>query len=199
MGHRSPAVTQLALFVDIPLQKRHVISLFILNLGGFCIGLLLDAETRQSEAGQTGLGKNLVAASTSGSHLILFLHPFFLSCDPAITPGRSGILTTLLKLTTPIFCRGDRGAIDVDEFAFEVKVWLPRSTFINLLAIDAQMLLDVVHRKKSSAGIDVWDWREFKTLSLIWFDGLATFLNRVEEDGVWPEELLDAYLHSHDP
>ena len=57
------------------------------------------------------------------------------------------------------------------------------------------MLFDVIHRKKSSAGgIDGWGWKEFKTPLLPWFDGLATFHNKIEDDGVLPEGLFDAYI-----
>ena len=40
------------------------------------------------------------------------------------------------------------------------------------------MLFDVVHRKESSTGgINGWVWKECKTLTLLWFDGLAAILN----------------------
>ena len=47
---------------------------------------------------------------------------------------------------------GDRNAADVDEFACELEGWFPRLNVIQLPAINAQMLLGVVHWKKSSAG-----------------------------------------------
>ena len=45
-----------------------------------------------------------------------------------------------------------------------------------------------------SSGRDVWGWRELKVLSVPWFDGLARIHSKVEETGVWPEGLLDAYI-----
>ena len=37
-------------------------------------------------------------------------------------------------------------------------------------------------------------WRELKVLPVSWFDGLARILAKVEDLGVWPEGLLDAYI-----
>ena len=36
--------------------------------------------------------------------------------------------------------------------------------------------------------------REFKVLPVSWFDGLARILTCVEDLGVWPDGLLDAYI-----
>ena len=33
-----------------------------------------------------------------------------------------------------------------------------------------------------------------KVLPVPWFDGLARMLTKVEETGIWPEGLLDAYI-----
>ena len=74
-----------------------------------------------------------------------------------------------------------------------LRGWLPRLDVIQLPVIDAQMLFDVVHRKKTlQVVLMVGSWKELKTLLLPWFDGLAAVLKNVEEDGVWPEGLLDA-------
>ena len=57
------------------------------------------------------------------------------------------------------------------------------------------MLADVVRRKGATAGsLDGWGWRELKVLLVAWFDGLARILSKVEEIGVWPDGLLDAYI-----
>ena len=57
------------------------------------------------------------------------------------------------------------------------------------------MLADVVLRKGVSAGsLDGWGWRELKVLPVSWYDGLARILSKVEDLGVWPEGLLDAYI-----
>ena len=77
---------------------------------------------------------------------------------------------------------------------YGVEGWLPRLDVIKLPAIDAKLLVDVVHRKKSSArGIDVWRWKEFKTLPFLGFMALLPSLVFVDAD-VWPEGLLDAYI-----
>ena len=57
------------------------------------------------------------------------------------------------------------------------------------------MLADVVLRKGVSAGsLDGWGWRELKALPVSWFDELARILTKVEDLGVWPDGLLDAYI-----
>ena len=37
-------------------------------------------------------------------------------------------------------------------------------------------------------------WRELKVLPVSWYDGLARILTKVEDLGVWPDGLLDAYI-----
>ena len=49
--------------------------------------------------------------------------------------------------------------------------------------------------KCANAGnLDGWGWRELKVLPVAWFDGLASVLSKVEEIGVWPDGLLDAFF-----
>ena len=68
-------------------------------------------------------------------------------------------------------------------------------TNFNLPPLTGDMLVEVVRRKKSTAGrLDGGGWRELKALPPLWFDGLARILRMVEEEGVWPEGLLDAYI-----
>ena len=56
-------------------------------------------------------------------------------------------------------------------------------------------LADVVrHNAATACGLDGWGWRELKALPVPWFDELARILTQVEEDGVWLEGLLDAYI-----
>ena len=58
-----------------------------------------------------------------------------------------------------------------------------------------QVLADVVQRKSVTAGsLNGWGWREFKVLPLSWYDELARILTLVEDNGVWPDGLLDAYI-----
>ena len=57
------------------------------------------------------------------------------------------------------------------------------------------MLADVVRRKGTTAGsLDGGGWRELNALGVPWFDCLARILSKVEEIGVWPEGLLDAFF-----
>ena len=66
---------------------------------------------------------------------------------------------------------------------------------VHLPRLTGQMLADVVLRKGVSAGsLDGWGWREFKVLPVSWFDELARILTKVEDLGVWPDGLLDAYI-----
>ena len=37
-------------------------------------------------------------------------------------------------------------------------------------------------------------WREFTALPAAWYDRLTAILTLVEEDGVWPGGVLDAYI-----
>ena len=58
-----------------------------------------------------------------------------------------------------------------------------------------QMLSDVVHRKGATAcSLDGWGWRELKVLAASWHDELAPVLTKVEDLGIWPDGLLDAYI-----
>ena len=65
----------------------------------------------------------------------------------------------------------------------------------DFLLLSGDMLFDLVQNKKPTAGsLDGWGWREFKALPVAWFDRLASILTLVEEEGVWPDGLLDAYI-----
>ena len=51
------------------------------------------------------------------------------------------------------------------------------------------------HRKSATAGsLDGRGWRELKVLPVSWFDEQARILTLVEDTGVWPDGLLDAYI-----
>ena len=70
---------------------------------------------------------------------------------------------------------------------FCLKFHLPQLT--------GQVLADVVQRKGATAGsLDGWGWRELKVLPVSWCDELARILSKVEDVGVWPDGLLDAYI-----
>ena len=66
---------------------------------------------------------------------------------------------------------------------------------MHLPRLTGQMLADVVHREGVTAcSLDGWGWMEFKVLPLSWYDELARILTKVEDVGVWPDGLLDAFL-----
>ena len=61
--------------------------------------------------------------------------------------------------------------------------------------LTGQVLADVVQHKGATAGsLDGWGWRELKVLPIAWYDGLARIHTKVDEIGVWPDGLLDAYI-----
>ena len=66
---------------------------------------------------------------------------------------------------------------------------------VDLPRLTGQVLADVVQRKGAAAGsLDGWGWRELKVLPVSWYDELARILTKVEDLGVWPGGLLDAYI-----
>ena len=71
----------------------------------------------------------------------------------------------------PYFCRSARGAADPDDFSAEVKQgWLPVLDVFHLPPLTGDMLVEVVRRKKSTAGsLDGWGWRELEALPPPWF------------------------------
>ena len=73
--------------------------------------------------------------------------------------------------------------------------WLHVLPEVELPRLTGSLLADVVRKKKATAGgLDGWGWREFKELPVSWFDGLARILSCVEDFGIWPDGLLDAYI-----
>ena len=138
-----------------------------------------------------------------GFGLILFLLPLFLQCDPRETVDGSGAIADPALIDAkfreawmPYFSRSSRGSADLDDFSQEVAGgWLPVLDVFHLPPLTGDVLAEVVRGKKStSGGLDGWGWRELKALPLHWFDGLARILRLVEETGVWPDGLLDAYV-----
>ena len=72
---------------------------------------------------------------------------------------------------------------------------MPLLPEVSLPRLTGRMLPDVVQRKGSTAGgLDGWGWRELKVLPVSWYDELARILSKVEDVGVWPDGLLDAYI-----
>ena len=72
---------------------------------------------------------------------------------------------------------------------------MPLLPEVSLPRLTGKMLAEVVQRKGVSAGsLDGWGWRELKVLPVSWYDGLARILTKVEDFGIWPDGLLDAYV-----
>ena len=70
-----------------------------------------------------------------------------------------------------------------------------RLLFIDMPVLTGEDLHSAVLAKKStSGGLDGWSGNELKALPLSWYVGLAWVLRLVEDTGVWPEGLLDAYI-----
>ena len=126
----------------------------------------------------------------------------FLSCDPGDTVDGSGVLVEphaideqFRKAWMPFFCRRDRGNADLDAFRAVAEELTPLLGEVRLPPLSGDMLYDVVKSKKPTVGrLDGWGWREFKALPVAWYDKLASILTLIEEDGVWPDGLLDAYM-----
>ena len=93
------------------------------------------------------------------------------------------------------FCRSGQRDTSLEDFDREADGWLPLLPEVNLPRLTGQMLADVVQRKGATAGsLDGWGWRELKVLPVSWFDELARILTKVEDLGIWPDGLLDAYI-----
>ena len=126
----------------------------------------------------------------------------FLQCSRALTPGGSGILAhpagidaEFRKAWLPYFCRSEQRETNLHEFNDECVGWLPHLDEFFLPALTGDMLFEVVRRKSATAGsLDGWGWRELKVLPVAWFDSLARILTKVEDLGVWPDGLMDAYI-----
>ena len=123
-------------------------------------------------------------------------------CDPSVTAGGSGILVEphaideqFRRAWMPFFCRRDRGNADFCAFRAVAEELTPLLDEVQLPPLTGDMLFEIVRSKKPTAGsLDGWGWREFKALPVAWFDKLASIFTLVEDEGVWPDGLLDAYI-----
>ena len=112
--------------------------------------------------------------------------PFFLQCDPVLTPGGSGVLADparideeFRKAWLPYFCRSEQRETSLEELTREVEGWLPFLPEVSLPRLTGEMIAEVVQRKGATAGsLDGWGWREFKALPVSWFHGLARISQR---------------------
>ena len=93
------------------------------------------------------------------------------------------------------FCKSGHPVVTVDQFLDFVGHLLPQVPRFDLPRITGRDLQEVARAKKSTAGgFDGWAWNEIRALLLPWFSGLAILLELVETTGVWPQEMLDAYV-----
>ena len=151
--------------------------------------------------GVTGFGRILWFILISGCGLIWFL--LLPSCSVVVIL-LLGVLVFLLILLGLMLNSARHGVptfvvlgreTSLDEFNDESVGWFPHFDEFFLPALTGDMLFEVVKRKDASAGsLDGWGWRELKVLPVAWFGGLAMILTRVEELGVWPDGLPDAYI-----
>ena len=107
----------------------------------------------------------------------------FLQCNPLI---QLGLMRNSEKPGFPTFVALDKGRPALRNSLF-CLVELPQLT--------GEMLEGVVRRKSATAGsLDGWGWRELEVLPVAWEDEFGRIQTKVEELGVWPEGLLDAYI-----
>ena len=126
----------------------------------------------------------------------------FLQSDRALTSWSSGVLADpagideeFRKAWLPYFCRSGQRETSLDEFNDECDGWLPHLVEFSLPTLTGDMLFEVVKKKGATAGsLDGWCWRELKVLPVAGYEGLARILTKVEDLGVWPDGLLDAYI-----
>ena len=97
-----------------------------------------------------------------------------LQCQPHLTPDSSGVLADphrideeLRKSWLPYFCRSGQREASLEEFDREVEGWLPLLPEVSLPRLTGRVS---------------------------WYDGHARILSLVEDTGIWPDGLLDAYI-----
>ena len=174
------------------------------RLSDFIHGMVVHRRDEAIRGGGIGLGRIPWCTRTSGFVQTWPPPAPLLQCKPHLTPGGCGVLADVARIDEefrkgwlPYFCRsGQKRDTNLEEFNEEVggcgyhfyqRVAVPRLT--------GQMLADVVQREGATAdSLDGWRWRELKVLPVAWYDGLARILTKVEDLGVWPDGLLDAYI-----
>ena len=180
-----------------PVTKEDFQSAEISSKGSLCIG-----GTKLSEVGNFGCVRIPWFTPTSASGLTWFPPAPFLQCTPHLAPGGSGVLADparideeFRKAWPPYFCCSGKKEASFEEFDAEVDGWLPLPLEVSLPQLSWEVLAEVVHPKSANAGsLDGLGWRELKVLPVFWFNGLARVLSQIEEDGVWPEGLLGAWI-----
>ena len=146
--------------------------------------------------------RTLWSGLIGGCVLIWFLPPFFCAVMLLLLLAvlecfliRSKLMRNSVKLGFPTFVALGKREASLEEFNEEVVGWLPLLPEVHLPPLTGNDLFQVVRGKTATASsLDGWGWRELKSLPVSWFDGLARIFAKVEELGVWPEGLLDAYI-----
>ena len=93
------------------------------------------------------------------------------------------------------FRREGRDPVIPQSFLDFVGDYLEQAEFIDMPVLTGEDLHSAALAKKSSSGgLDGWGWDEIKALPLSWYVGLAWILRLVEDTGIWPDGLLDAYI-----
>ena len=127
--------------------------------------------------------------------------PFF-SCYPKDSVDGFGVLYEphaidehFRKAWMSFFSRGEKGSADLEAFREVAEGLIPILDEVHLPSLTGDMLCETIEKKKPTAGrLDGWGLREFKALPVAWLDRLASIFTLIEEDGVWPDGLLDAYV-----
>ena len=111
-------------------------------------------------------------------------------------PVLIGLMKNSVKLGFPIVAAPVKGKPAWRNSMRKLLVgWLPLLPEVDMPPLTGDDLFQVVRCKTATAGsLDVWGWRDLQSLPVPWFDGLARILAKVEELGVWPAGLLDAYI-----
>ena len=152
--------------------------------------------------GEIGFRRIHLFTRTSSLGLIWFLLPLFFSVSRIFLLVFLGYFLIPIRLMRnsarpgfPILVALGKGRLALRNSDDEVEGWLPWLPEVSLPCLTCQMLADVVQHKSATAGsLDGWGWRELKVLPVSWYDGLARILSKVEDTGVWPDGLLDAYI-----
>ena len=165
------------------------------------VGLLLIVAVLVLLLGVIGFGKILWFILIGGFVLIGFRLLPSCSVILLLLPGVLVFLRTLLvliknsaKLGFPTFAALGKGRPALMNSNSECDGWLPRLGEFSLPALTGDMLFEVVKRKSATAGSSDGVGVSLRCYLLLGFDGLARILYKVEDLGVWPDGLLDAYI-----
>ena len=151
--------------------------------------------------GGVGSRRTLLFIPSSGLGPDLVLPAPFLQCQAHLLVflGFWRILPELMRNSEkpgfPTFVALGKGVPALRNSLMRLKVGCLLFPEVSLPDLTGEMLADVVRREGVTADVlDGWGWRELEVLLVVWYDGLARILAKVEEIGVWPDGLLDACI-----